>query len=252
MYADIAKKLSDFPMPDMTSDAAIYENMRDIDFVRNAGIDLSQIINLRDEDKEKKRPYHALEQAFHDNLTDKEYERFNIMNQYSQGIVHNGIDDRITLMRTGDYSQKPVSYNKDMNGKDKAVRSPFQQMLMGLTTEKKDYIQENYVPGKKMGDGRPILHETMKYREKKEMEVARNYDYEKTEKKVVETITNDQLRQLQKQVFNPKPKVKVNEQVKQDYSKELLGDKRKSIATASNHDRKGFSPPSPKKRETTI
>jgi len=254
MYADIAKKLSDFPMPDMTSDAAIYENMRDIDFARNAGIDLSQIINLRDEDKENKRPYHALEQAFHDNLTDKEYERFNIMNQYSQGIVHNGIDDRITLMRTGDYSQKPVSYNKDMNGKDKAVRSPFQQMLMGLTTEKKDYIQENYVPGKKMGDGRPILHETMKYREKKEMEVARNYDYEETEKKVVGTITNDQVRQIQKQVFNPnpKPKVKVNEQAKQDFSKELLGDKKKNVATVNNHDRKGLSPPSPKKRETKI
>ncbi|MCL2501373.1 MAG: hypothetical protein FWE90_13710 [Defluviitaleaceae bacterium] len=247
MYAQIAKKIIDFPTPDMSSDAMLYNNMREINFIKDASINMTQIINLRREDREDVRPRHALENAFHDNLSKLENEKFNNMTQNGQALNFNGIEARIKFLASGDYSLTPVIHE----GK-KIKRSANEQIMTVFNPERQDFIKENYVPGKKIGDIKINLKETAIVSGKKQTECLSGYNSDVMEKNITKTITNGQVREIQKQVFNPKPKVKVNEQAKQDFSKELLGEKRKSIATVSNHDRKGFSPPSPKKRETTI
>jgi hypothetical protein len=245
MYADIAKKLSDFPTPDMSSDAAIYNNMREIHFLRNASINLSQVINLRNENRDSIREYHDLEIALYKNMSETEKQRFTTMGQIGQSINYNGIEARINFMASGEYSPTP-----ELFADKKYKRTPIQQMLTVFSAERQDYIKENFIPGKKMGDNKIVFKDNVTAHDKKMLEVVNGYNSDTMEKNITNTITNEQVRQIQKQVLNPKTKNKDSGHTRESY-KELLNENRKSISTANNNERKSITPPK-KNRETKI
>jgi hypothetical protein len=249
-YADIAKKLADFPTPDMSSDAAIYNNMREIHFMSNTGINLTQIINLRDESRDVVRQQHDLEIAFHKNISPQECTRFNNMTQNSQSLMFNGIEARISRMTAGQYSLTP-----ELHADKKYQQSSMKQILTVFGAERQGYITENLVPGKKSGDNKPILRESALANDKKLNELAGTKP-EVIEKNITDTITNEQVRQIQKQVLSAKPKVKTDESSRKPYSKEELFEnkknnvkKRESVNENDKNIERKKSETSPKKRE---
>jgi hypothetical protein len=226
MFAGILKKLSDFPNPDMTSDAMLYKNMRDFSFIRDASIDVSQIINLRDENRDEVRERHPFENAVHKHITPKEYDKFSNMLDSSQATYYNGIVARMNYITSGDYSLTPeLPTDKSLQ------RSPAQQIFVLFNAERQDYIKENYKPGSKMGDNKRTYKDTVNVHSQRQMELYGKY--EEMEQYITKTITNAQVRDIKKEVLKPEPKVKDNENSRENFSKQLLNANKKVVINQS-------------------
>ena len=103
MLSAISKKIADSPMPDMTSDLAIYKNMPEIDFYSSAGLNFRKIMpysegNLKNRDNAL--GYYNFSAGF-DRMNAERYDK---IFQSCEAISANGVTGRIALMRCGGYA----------------------------------------------------------------------------------------------------------------------------------------------------
>jgi hypothetical protein len=244
MYADIAKKLNDFPVPDMSSDAALYNNMREINFINKSSINFTQNMGMRDENAVEKEPHSPLEQAFHRHISESDFKKLDKTIQSGQSIHWYGIPDRFEYMVSNEYSVNP---NKAIvPDLDLSKRTGVVHYADSIET-----IKQRYKPGTKISDSNAILQESMEAMVIKSGELSA-----KGEQKVIqmqnESITNGQVKQIKQQVLNAKPKVKTDDTSRRPYPKEKLFESnnnnvknRESINqnTKTNEQRKGITPP---------
>ncbi|MCL2603796.1 MAG: hypothetical protein FWD90_04895 [Defluviitaleaceae bacterium] len=214
MYADIAKKLSDFPIPDMSSDAALYNNMREIDFINNSSINFTQDLDLRNEAAQDKAPYSPLEQAFHNHLSEEDFKKLDKATQCGQSLHWNGISDRIAYMVSDEYSLSPdkvIDHGTDLSKRTGVIHY----------TGRVDAIREQFKPGDKLCDGKATLPGSI------EAMVTKSGELSSKANNVIinmqtETITNGQVKQIKQQVLNAKPKIKTDDSARKPYPKEEL------------------------------
>ncbi|MCL2216005.1 MAG: hypothetical protein FWB91_03175 [Defluviitaleaceae bacterium] len=198
MFADIGKSLADFPVPDVTSDAAIYKNMRQVNFITNAGINFNQIMNARPDGN---TDYTPVEQAYRNNMTQKDWLRADTAVMAAQALKANGVTARIDVMGKGEYTLSP---KEDGNASDSSYSFNRQRVEAIEYSNRKDFIKANYKPGTKLGDCGQLLEKSNKVMtpmiQKRGME-----DPGILQKELSGTITNDEIRQIQKQVPGLQP-----------------------------------------------
>ncbi|MCL2501374.1 MAG: hypothetical protein FWE90_13715 [Defluviitaleaceae bacterium] len=226
MYAVIAKKLNDFPIPEMDSDAALYNNMREIDFIKNSSINFTQDMGLRDENAVEKAPYSPLEQAFHKHISDKDFQKFEKMVQSGQSLHWNGLSDRLAYMISDEYSVSPdKKFDPDTELSKRTGVIHYANRV--------DTIKEQYKPGAKLSESKATLNESMEAMVTKSGELS-SKSLENVVKMQTETITNGQVKQIKQQVLNAKPKIKTDDSSRKPYPKENLFEDNKNRNSVNN------------------
>jgi hypothetical protein len=132
LYADIGKSVMNFPMPDISSDAALFKNMREINFLYSI-VDYQQSMDFRAETGLKRdtvtfRPLthengkvlrpplenmhelNPVEKAFREHTTEEEQSRISAMMQNNSGMKEYGVYDRL-LFITEEFYSNPTSDN---------------------------------------------------------------------------------------------------------------------------------------------
>jgi hypothetical protein len=144
MFADMGKAYADLPVPDISSDAAILKNMRDIETIRTMGIDFNQIMVMRKEGST--RELNPVEAAYEKNTTKEERDKTKAALDMNTALHYLG-HLRATVIKDGtldpDYKMpKPSPYHN--------------LMYAGFSQKHRAFIENNIRPGMKMSEGGEI------------------------------------------------------------------------------------------------
>jgi hypothetical protein len=132
MFAGMIKAYAELPVPDVSSDAAILKNMREIRLIRTAGKDMYQTMGERS----------SVEAAYEKYTTPEERARDNAAMSMGSGVAYLGCE-RADLIKSGvlhpEYKMPEIS--------------EFSQYAYGtFNQEQRGFIKENIKPGMKLGD----------------------------------------------------------------------------------------------------
>ena len=149
MLADMGNAFADMPIPDMTSDAALYQNMREIDFMRNASINFSQVLSIKREGSAN--PREAVEEAYRSKLTPEQFRRNDNAIERAQATEHLGVTERLEVMGKGDYAFSAATEEPDY-----AMSRNNSLASATAYSDNLDIIKQDLIPGERLADGRPL------------------------------------------------------------------------------------------------
>ena len=143
MFADMSKALSEYPMPDVSNDAALCKNRDEIWFIANAGINFVQVMG-----KESNAPVRdAYKKAAGSNFKSGELAVRRAMCLQTEGVL-----GRIDIMAYEDYSPSIAVPDKKNLVNSQRPKALFEADYYVRNTQR---ISELFQPGVPLGKGSP-------------------------------------------------------------------------------------------------
>ena len=192
LLQNMGRELAKFPIPDMTSDAAIYNNMREIEFVSGSSNLLSSKIRGTD----------ALAKGYITSFpnTSKMRDRKAYIDtaiEMGMSIDTLGVKGRLDLMREGAFTMSAVGSTFDSDN----LSAPQWADAIHYT-DCLPFIKREFTPGENLGDGEKFYKNCLEAQQKAILQKTRDEDEAELMERFDDTITQAGVMKMQREVLD--------------------------------------------------